>query len=112
MIETFLIEYLNKKMSVPVYAEVPHDKDEFVVIEKTGSGEFNKIYSQTIAFQSYSSKSMLRAIEINEELKQAVNDSIECEEISKAKLNSDYNFTDTSTKFYRYQALYDLVVLF
>lgn len=30
-------------------------------------------------------------------------------DISKAKLNSDYNYTDTTTKSYRYQAVYDLV---
>jgi len=29
-------------------------------------------------------------------------------EIGKVKLNSDYNFTDTVTKQYRYQAVYDI----
>ena len=28
--------------------------------------------------------------------------------ISSAKLDTDYNFTDTSTREYRYQAVYDL----
>ena len=28
--------------------------------------------------------------------------------IFKSSLNSDYNFTDTSTKKYRYQAVYDI----
>ena len=28
--------------------------------------------------------------------------------ISKIKLNSDYNFTDTETKEYRYQAVFDI----
>ena len=29
-------------------------------------------------------------------------------QISRVQLNSDYNFTDTAQKRYRYQAVYDL----
>ena len=29
--------------------------------------------------------------------------------ISRARLNSDYNFTDPAKKHYRYQAVFDLV---
>ena len=29
--------------------------------------------------------------------------------ISRVELNSDYNFTDTSTKRYRYQAVYNFI---
>lgn len=31
-----------------------------------------------------------------------------CPEISGVKLDRDYNFTDTTTREYRYQAIYDL----
>ena len=30
-------------------------------------------------------------------------------EIGRSQLNSDYNFTDTTTKGYRYQAVFDLI---
>lgn len=33
---------------------------------------------------------------------------IEKDEISRVKLNSDYNFTDTQKKKYRYQAIYEI----
>ena len=33
----------------------------------------------------------------------------ELDAVSASRLNSDYNFTDTTTKRYRYQAVYDLV---
>ena len=36
-------------------------------------------------------------------------DIVELDSISQAELNTDYNFTDTQTKRYRYQAVYDLV---
>jgi hypothetical protein len=33
---------------------------------------------------------------------------IERDEVTKVTLNSNYNFTDTTTKEYRYQAVFDL----
>ena len=39
----------------------------------------------------------------------AMDNIISLDSISKSKLNSDYNFTDTTKKQYRYQAVYDLV---
>ena len=34
---------------------------------------------------------------------------IELDNVSKAKLNSDYNYTDTAKKRYRYQAVYEVI---
>ena len=36
-------------------------------------------------------------------------DLADLDEVSACRLNSDYNFTDTTTKHYRYQAVFDLV---
>ena len=33
---------------------------------------------------------------------------VELPDVSRSALNSDYNYTDTDTKTYRYQAVYDL----
>ena len=63
--------------------------------------------SSTFAFQSYSN-SMYGAAALNEVVKQAVDSLIEIDSIASVKLNSDYNFTDTTTKKYRYQAVYDI----
>ena len=52
---------------------------------------------------------MYNAAKLNEEVKDAMEKIIEYTEISKCSLNSDYNFTDTKTKSYRYQAVFDLV---
>ena len=34
---------------------------------------------------------------------------IELDDISRCELNTDYNYTDTARKKYRYQAVYDIV---
>ena len=44
MIEKTVLNYLNRKLDVPVYMEVPEKPEkEYVVIEKTGSGAENHI---------------------------------------------------------------------
>ena len=52
---------------------------------------------------------MLNAAVLNDKVKKAMDKMIELPEISSCKLNSDYNFTDTETKRYRYQAVYNIV---
>ena len=51
---------------------------------------------------------MYGAAALNEEVKKAVDSLIELNEIASVTLNTDYNFTDTTTKQYRYQAVYDI----
>ena len=108
MIERILIEYLNNELTQPVYVERPENAPrEYVIIQKTGSRKVNQINTATIAFQSYSD-SLYEAALLNEEVKAAVEASVSLPEISSAKLNSDYNFTNTAMKQYRYQAVFDI----
>lgn len=109
MIETTLIAYLNEQLSVEAYAEYPENAPaQFVLIEKTGSGISNRLSRATIAVQSYGD-TLLEALELNEQAKEAMNAlPDELDSITHSKLNSDYNFTDTSTRKYRYQAVYDI----
>lgn len=51
---------------------------------------------------------MYEAAKLNEELKEIVEQLVILDEISGVSLNSDYNFTDTETKEYRYQAVFDI----
>jgi len=109
MIEEIVLNYLNEKMGVPAYTEEPKDApDSYIILEKTGSGESNKIDSATLAIQSYG-KTLLQAAELNEKLKEKMKDITDLDAISKAKLNTDYNYTDTTKKKYRYQAVYDFI---
>ena len=110
MIEVVLKDYLNDVLSVPAYLEIPKTgaPASYVVIEKTGSGITNHIRRATFAIQSIA-PSMYGAAALNEEVKAAMDDAVTLPEIARSHLNSDYNFTDTTKKYYRYQAVYDLV---
>lgn len=109
IIEVYLIEYLSKELGVNVYGQEEDAEDgSYVVIEKLGSYVENFTRHATIALKSYGT-TLLESAELNERVKNAMDDVIKKPEISCSKLNSDYNFTDTTTKKYRYQAVYDLV---
>lgn len=108
MVELIVKKHIEKTLAVSVYMEVPEKMpDTFVTIEKTGSGRVNYLDSATFAVQSWA-PSLQMAAELNEQVKAAMDSLIEEPEISRSKLNTDYNFTDTTTKKYRYQAIYDL----
>ena len=106
MIEILVKNYLEKKLDVKVVLQNIND-DSFVLIQKVGSKKKNHLKSVNFAFQSYG-KTMYEASLLNENLKEAVESMIELDEIFKVSLNSDYNFTDTQTKRYRYQAIFEI----
>lgn len=109
MIEVIIKNYLAEKLSVPVVLEVPADPpSSFVLLEKTGSSREECIDRAMLAIQSYA-PSMYGAARLNERVKAAMDSAAELDAVSASRLNSDYNFTDTTTKRYRYQAVYDLV---
>lgn len=115
MIETTLISYLINKTSAgdKIYAERPDTiPPKYVVIEKTGSSTSNMITTSTLAIQSVSDSmqggSMLDAMTLNEEIKDAMLGFEELGDVVMVRLNSDYNYTDDTTKEYRYQAVYQV----
>lgn len=106
MIEKIVLQYLDAALDVPVRMEVPKDPPErFVVIEKTGSARTNRVNEATFAIQSYAGR-MVDAAELNESVKAAMDNIITLNEIGGVRLNSDYNFTNTTMERYRYQAVY------
>ena len=109
MIEAIVRNYLKEKLSCEVYMEEPENIPErYLIIEKTGGGKSNGLKSATMAIQSYA-QSLADACLLNEEVKNALEDIDSQNPISKAELNADYNFTDTETKRYRYQAVFDFL---
>lgn len=108
MIELTILTYLLDKLEVPVYLEKrSNPSTSFVVIDKTGSGKTNHIKSSTFAFQSFGATKYDAAI-LNEKVKQQVESLITLNDISAVRLNSDYPFTDVTSKQYRYQAVFDI----
>lgn len=108
MIELTILNYLNNTLDVPCFMERPEECEKFVLIEKTSSGEENYISTAMFAIQSYAG-TLYDAACLNERVKTAMKQSIELDCISRCKLNNDYNYTDTTRKEYRYQAVFDLV---
>lgn len=110
MIEEVLLNYLNDSdLSVTAYAQRPEvEPDSYVIVEKTGSQRTNRIETATIAIQSYA-KSLYGAATLNEEVKALMDEMAgSCDEIGSVRLNSDYNFTSTTAKKYRYQAVFSI----
>ena len=110
MIEKIVYDFLTEKMSVPVYMEIPKNPPaKMIVLEKTGSSLNEHIWTSTFAVRSYD-KSLFEAASLNELVKAAMLDGqdglITLDEVLRIDLNSDYNFTDTTTKKYRYQAIF------
>lgn len=107
MIELVVLNFLANNLTVPVKTEktaVPEGK--MVFIERTGgSGKFLK--ESTFAIQSYA-ESQYEAAALNDQVIEAMNGIDALDEIVSVDLNATYNFTDTVTKKYRYQAVFDI----
>lgn len=109
MIEVITLNFLTEHLSAPVYTEHQEEMPErFVIFEKTSGGKKNHLHQATLAIQSYG-PSLAESAMLNEEVKQAIEKMVELPSISRVELNSDYNFTDTETKRYRYQAVVDFI---
>lgn len=117
MIEKIVLDYLSGNINVPVFMEVPevpsesHHRvpKEFVVIEKVAGGITNHIRSASFAIQSYSTRSLFNAAALNEyvhEIMDVMADYVT--EVSECKMTADTNFTDTRSKRYRYQCVYNI----
>lgn len=108
MIEVLVLNYLRDSIGIPAYTEKETDMpEEYFLIEKTGSGEENYIKQTTLAIKSYST-SLYKAALLNEKLKAAMKKIIKLDDVSRCSLNSDYPYSDTSRKQYRYQAVFDI----
>lgn len=108
MIEKIISDYLTRTLPVPAYPEEPEYRPgKYILVEKTGGGNVNYINSATVAIQSYA-ESLYLAAELNKAVKTTMKDIVQLDEICSIELNSDYRYTDTETKRYRYQAVYDI----
>ena len=106
MIETTVLDYLRDRLGVPVTMEVPEGASgTFVVLEKTGSSRQNYIRRATLAVQSYA-PTLLSAAQLDDRVIEAMLALPELDRVAACRLERDYNFTDTETKKYRYQAVF------
>lgn len=109
MIEKIVYDYLNKYLSVAAYLEKPASvPKKYVLIEKTGSGQNITLKDATFAIQSCA-ESLFEVVTLNEEVKKVMLEMADIvDAVVVCTLNSDYNFTDTAAKEYRYQAVFNI----
>jgi len=109
MIELIVKDHLEQNiLNIPVVFEQPAQKpSQYILIEKTGSGRENYINMATLAIQSCAS-TLNDALLLNEQVKNTMFNLIINNKVSRCALDSDYNFTDDTTKTYRYQAVFDI----
>ena len=107
MIETLLIDYLSENLEVFVGMEAPEQTTSYVLVDKTGSSRNNHIITSSFAIQSYGA-SLYEAMLLNDEVRQVMDGFLELNQITRVELETDYNFTNTATKQYRWQAVYNI----
>ena len=107
MIAKTLLDYLSSVLDVPVVMEAPDQVTDYVLIDQTGSSRMNHITTTTLALQSYGA-TLYEAMLLNKEVEEAMDGFAELGEVTRVELNTDYNFTNTATKQYRWQAVYTI----
>ena len=110
MIEQIIIDYLTEAQTLPVYAETPvNAEDEYIVIERIGGSEVNMIREATVVVQTITNVSLYRAAQLAEQIRVLMLDLVELNSVFHCSVNAGpYNYTDTSTKNYRYQTVYTI----
>ncbi len=109
MIEEIIVSHLSQILDVPVSTmHQASDPDRYVIVERVGGGQQNRIRSANVAIQSYA-PTMYAAAQLHEAVISAMDDIAALDDIGGVSLNAEYNYTDEQTKTPRYQAVFDVV---
>lgn len=112
LIESVIISYLNGAagISYPVYGDTPPGAlpSHYYLVDKTGNSAANHLHTAQIVIQSVATDAKETAAEMNETLLGIMTDIVTLPTVSSCRLNSDYDYTDTSNNKYRYQAVFDI----
>ena len=108
MIEQIIIGHLEDCLGVSAYAEHPVEPEEkYILVERTGGSGRYGIMDATIAVQSYAD-SLADAAALCGDVQNAMESLTDYDDVSACYLTNSYNFTDTSQKKYRYQAVFQI----
>lgn len=108
--EEYFVAFLNARFpDAPAFGDEPKDAPPmFLTVEQVGGGVENKIPRASIAVQSWAG-SRDEASQLNLRVIEAMLQAPENPEISRCALDDTYNFTDTTKKRHRYQAVFEVV---
>lgn len=108
IIERVIIEYLNKKLNIPTYAEKPTRKPEkYIVIQNMGSGRTDYVDAVTISILSYA-PTLDEALALNTDVKNAMYDIVALDNVSSCKLGGGGQEIDPQTKTYAYESIFNI----
>lgn len=108
MIEETIIAYLGANLPVHVGGEIPSKPPQrFIVVQKRGGERENHIPTSLIQFDVYAER-LAEAANLCQEVMALVDDMICLDEVCSCEYGGDYNATDTASKRYRYQAMYNI----
>lgn len=105
IIDEIVIEYLSKVLDEPVFKEKPKNIKRYVLVQRSGRNEKDKLYNASFIFQSYA-ESLFEAASLNERVIKAMENMVTLSIVSASKHIDDYEYTNTQTKEYRYQAIF------
>ena len=112
-IEQTAIKYLEEKLDVPVFADVPKKRpDEFVTVERAGGSLANVVIDHaSIVIQSWA-KTRHDASELAISVDLAMHCFVDEKGVSNVERNAGpYNFPDPDNTQARYQSLYEIIFL-
>lgn len=109
-IEIEIRNYLAGQLDdIPVNVQKPDGPpDLYVLIEKVGSFRNHGLWTDSFAVQSCG-KNILEVMNLNQEIKTVLPGIVELDDFFRCECETDYNFTNTETKEYRYQAVFEIV---
>ena len=111
MIESIIINYLINQgvANGKVYAETPVDPPaEYVLVSRTRGNIYNRVRSYGIYTESRSRTSKETAATLHETVISAMDEIRDHTSLMRCELETDYDAAMTSSKEYRYQALWGI----
>ena len=109
-IEILIQRHLEGKTVYPAFLEEPAKPQRpprYYIVARVGVSPENHIHRGRITVQSYA-PSLVEAMALNRAAYDAMQSLPELSAVTAAGLVSDYNFTDTATNRYRWQAVYEI----
>jgi len=105
IIEKTIRDFLSSRLNVPVYCERPEKKPEaFVIVSKAGSSRTDRLNRANISILA-NAGTLYDAMTLDQQIK----DIMDADDIPDVNcvFEGDYNYTDTASKTYRYQCIYN-----
>lgn len=108
LIEKTIKDYLAETLDAPVKMELPSPPPErLYLLEKVGGGRENLVHHTMIAVSSRA-PTLYEAARMHEAAMAAMFEAAALDAVSDVQLNTEYNNTDTASKVYQYEAVFEI----